>query len=156
MYGHLCKFLGDPWKGLPLHSYFHGRSVSGSNFSLGLQLSLPSVCLIAISSCCFLKLQRTILFRVWAHSSGHALPSTVFSWHRRNPYITHTSRITHTLKHYQTPHCFPSLPLLLPSVFDSLVSSDRFWELSRLSSNTRTEMLVSLSGRHPQILQVVL
>lgn len=29
------NFLRGPWKGLPLHSYFHGRSVSGSNFSLG-------------------------------------------------------------------------------------------------------------------------
>ena len=154
MYGHLCKFLGDPWKGLPLHSYFHGRSVSGSNFSLGLQLSLPSVCLIAISSCCFLKLQRTVLFRVWAHSSGHALPSTVFSWHRRNPYITHTS-LTHL---NITRHHIVSLPFLyfchLCSILLSVQTGSG--ELSRLSSNTRTEMLVSLSGRHPQILQVVL
>jgi len=150
------NFLRGPWKGLPLHSYFHGRSVSGSNFSLGPQLPSSAVYLMAISFCYFLKLQRTLLFRVWAHSSGHALPSTVFSRHMRNSYITHTSHITHTLKHYQTPHRFPSLPSLLPSVFDSLVSSDRFWELSRLTGNTRNEMLVSLSGRHPQILQVVL
>ena len=150
------NFLCGPWKGVPLHSYFHGRSVSGSNFSLGPQLPSPAVYLMAISFYYFLKLQRTLLFRVWAHSSGHALPSTVFSWHMRNSYITHTSRITHTLN--STRHHIASLPFLHfchPCSIPLSVQTGS-GELSRLAGNTRNEMLVCLSGRHPQILQAVL
>lgn len=65
----------------------------------------------------------------------------------RDSYITHTSHITQVLKHHQTPHSFRSFLHFchLCSTFLSV----------QISSNTRNEMLVSFSCRHPQILQVV-
>lgn len=119
----LCKLLHGPWKGLSLPSYFHGRSVWLTSF-LGPQLpSGHKVYLMDISFCCFLKLQRTLLFRC----ESQLRPCTTF--HSVLLDIWETHDITHTittLKQYQTPHAFlPFLHFYHP-VLRFSVSSGRF------------------------------
>ena len=143
----MCKLFRWTVGRTPLHSYSHGRSISSSNFSLGRQIPSPLVYHMAISSCCILKQQRSLLFRVWAHNSSLA---TTFQC-SLDIWETHTSLTHHTSLTYSniTRHHMASVPFLHFCHLCSTFLSDQ------VSSNTGNEMLVSFSCRHPQILQVV-
>lgn len=65
MFELMCKLLWEValWEGLPLHNYAHGRPVSVSDSSLGLQLPSLSVYHMATGSYSFPK-QKTLLLWV--------------------------------------------------------------------------------------------
>lgn len=148
MYGHLCKFFRWPMK----------RTPTSRKIRVWLKLLRwpPAFFTISISH------GHKLLLLPEATEEGCELTAQVMHylpqcspdiWETRTS-LTHHASLTHL---NITRHHIVSLPFLyfcrLCSILLSVQTGSG--ELGRLSNNTRAEMLVSFSGRHTQILQVV-